>query len=76
MSLIHQHSSVTKMLMDDTSHYRNEGETPSDEDSSRVLVAKGVTMAVLCTVSTCMGILPMLLAKWFKWDATGHVNPR
>ncbi|XP_014473188.1 PREDICTED: zinc transporter ZIP1-like isoform X3 [Dinoponera quadriceps] len=68
MPLIDSHS---KLLMNETY-----GEESSDDDPSRVLIAKGVTMAVLCIVSTCMGILPMLLAKWFKWNSTGHVNPR
>lgn len=40
-----------------------------------VLTAKAVTMVVLCTVSTIMGIIPIFLAKWFKWDLNGQ-NPR
>ncbi|XP_032673908.1 zinc transporter ZIP1-like isoform X2 [Odontomachus brunneus] len=70
------HSGLSKFLMNETSNYNGEATSSPDDDQSRVLVAKGVTMAVLCIVSTCMGILPMLLAKWLKWDTVGHVNPR
>ncbi|XP_011152236.1 zinc transporter ZIP1 isoform X3 [Harpegnathos saltator] len=75
MSLIDHHHAA-ELLMNATPHYHDEEALSSDDDPSRVLVAKGVTMAVLCTVSTCMGILPMFLAKWYKWDTTEHVNPR
>ncbi|XP_078051122.1 zinc transporter ZIP3 isoform X2 [Augochlora pura] len=46
------------------------------DDISRVLIAKGVTMAILCIVSTCMGILPMQLAKCLKWNTVSATNPR
>jgi hypothetical protein len=48
----------------------------SKQDSwEDVLIAKAVTMVVLCSVSTIMGIVPMFLAKWFKWDVSGQ-SPR
>ncbi|KAG7207375.1 hypothetical protein KM043_009036 [Ampulex compressa] len=47
-----------------------------DVNASSVLIAKGVTMIVLCSVSTCMGILPMQMAKWLKWNTTDVTNPR
>lgn len=56
------------------STYHDE-EKPSQDTEQEVLVAKAVTMVVLCTVSTIMGIVPMFLAKWLKWDMNGQ-NPR
>ncbi|CAD1474365.1 unnamed protein product, partial [Heterotrigona itama] len=46
-----------------------------DENMSNVLVAKGVTMVILCTVSITMGILPMQVAKRLKWNTSGVENP-
>lgn len=75
MSLVEGHSLL--LANETTSHYDNtENTLLPDDDQSHVLIAKGVTMAVLCTVSTCMGILPMLLAKCCKWDTGEHVNSR
>lgn len=51
-------------------HYHN------DENMSDVLIAKGITMIILCTVSTCMGILPMQMAKCLKWNISNAENPR
>lgn len=48
---------------------------PSKDSEEAVLTAKAVTMVVLCTVSTIMGIVPMFLAKWLKWDMSSQ-NPR
>lgn len=76
MSPTHNHSHASELLINETSHYRNEGARLADDDPASVLIAKGVTMVVLCTVSTCMGILPMFLAKWFKWHTSDHANPR
>ncbi|CAK9797454.1 Zinc transporter ZIP3 [Anthophora plagiata] len=47
-----------------------------DGNMSSVLVAKGVTMIILCIVSICMGILPMQLAKCLKWNTADVENPR
>lgn len=65
-------------IMNETAHphHHHEDAHPTDYDASKVLIAKGVTMVVLCTVSTCMGILPMFLAKMFNWTTAGQVNPR
>ncbi|XP_066583562.1 zinc transporter ZIP1-like isoform X3 [Prorops nasuta] len=53
------------------------GTLQENGNASQVLLAKGVTMAVLCIVSTCMGILPLLLAKWLNWSSSETVsNPR
>lgn len=38
-----------------------------DDDTNEVLVAKGVAMAVLFVSSMICGMIPMLLAKKFKW---------
>lgn len=63
--------------MNQTSYeYQDDEARHLDGNTSNVLIAKAVTMAVLCTVSICMGILPMQLAKWFKWNTAGHVDPR
>lgn len=51
------------------------GEHSSKDSENDVLIAKAVTMVVLCTVSTIMGIVPMFLAKWLKWDMSDQ-NPR
>ncbi|XP_011696963.1 PREDICTED: zinc transporter ZIP1-like isoform X2 [Wasmannia auropunctata] len=58
-----------------TSYYHDEGEHPSEDSEKDVLTAKAVTMVVLCAVSTIMGIVPMFLAKWLKWDMSDQ-NPR
>lgn len=60
--------------MNDTHYYDDEHHHDDDPLDSHqdVLTAKAVTMVVLCTVSTTMGIIPMLLAKWFKWDLNGQ----
>jgi len=51
----------------------HEGDAKDSEKD--VLIAKAVTMVVLCTVSVIMGIVPMFLAKWLKWDMSEQ-NPR
>ncbi|XP_043272674.1 zinc transporter ZIP1-like isoform X2 [Venturia canescens] len=44
---------------------------------SAILVAKGVTMVVLCSVSILMGLLPLGLAMCFNWSSSGKfANPR
>ncbi|KAI4495217.1 hypothetical protein M0804_001418 [Polistes exclamans] len=58
-------------------HDHDHDHDPSDVDTQKVLIAKAVTMVVLCSVSTIMGIFPMQLAKWLKWNTTGNIqNPR
>lgn len=47
-----------------------------DKNMSNILVAKGVTMVILCTVSIAMGILPMRVARRLKWNTSGVENPR
>lgn len=63
----------TTMGANDTSSYHDEEH--AEDSENEVLVAKAVTMVVLCTVSTIMGIIPMFLAKWLKWDLSEQ-NPR
>lgn len=72
MSLIE--ALLAAMGVNDTLHH-DEGEHPSEDTEKDVLTAKAVTMVVLCTVSTIMGIIPMFLAKWLKWDMSGQ-NPK
>lgn len=64
---------LVAMGLNETS-FHDEGE-PSEDAEKDVLTAKAVTMVVLCTVSTIMGIIPMFLAKWLKWDL-GDQNPK
>ncbi|XP_029172450.1 zinc transporter ZIP1-like isoform X2 [Nylanderia fulva] len=72
---------MAQLLTNSTSHYHDDDDEhghhhhddPLDPYKPQdVLIAKAVTMVVLCTVSTIMGIMPMLLAKWFKWDLNGQ----
>lgn len=77
MSPTFDHPSHADPEMNETSHHVYEmALQESDSDPSSVLLAKGVTMMVLCIVSICMGILPLLLAKVLKWNRSGHVNPK
>lgn len=57
-------------------HDQKNQDDDQDENLSNVLVAKGVTMVILCTVSITMGILPMQVAKRLKWNTSGVENPR
>ncbi|XP_029671341.1 zinc transporter ZIP1-like isoform X4 [Formica exsecta] len=61
--------------MNDDGHHHDHNHDHTLESHKEVLTAKAVTMVVLCSVSTIMGILPIFLAKWFKWDLNGQ-NPR
>ncbi|XP_026672652.1 zinc transporter ZIP3-like isoform X3 [Ceratina calcarata] len=65
-------SLMNRLMMD--SHADDEEE--HQENESSVLIAKGVTMAILCTVSICMGILPLQVARCLKWNASDVANPR
>lgn len=71
------HALVSTVLStNETSLYHNaDDHSPTKDSWEDVLTAKAVTMVVLCSVSTIMGIIPMFLAKWFKWDMSGQ-NPR
>ncbi|KYM76593.1 Zinc transporter ZIP3 [Atta colombica] len=53
----------------------DEEEHSSEDTEKDILIAKAITMVVLCIVSTIMGIVPMFLAKWLKWDMSSQ-NPR
>ncbi|KAG5343823.1 S39A3 protein, partial [Acromyrmex heyeri] len=55
-----------------TSSIDDEEEHSSEDMEKDALIAKAVTMVVLCIVSTIMGIVPMFLAKWLKWDMSGQ----
>ncbi|KYN27266.1 Zinc transporter ZIP1 [Trachymyrmex cornetzi] len=66
---------LLSMVRLNTSSFDDEEEHSSEDTEKDVLIAKAVTMVVLCIVSTIMGILPMFLAKWLKWDMSGQ-NPR
>lgn len=59
-------------------HYNDHDVHVTDDvNSNKVLIAKAVTMVVLCSVSTLMGLFPMQLAKWLKWNTSGNIqNPR
>ncbi|XP_020288069.1 zinc transporter ZIP1-like isoform X3 [Pseudomyrmex gracilis] len=65
---------ATKLLNDTELHEHDEHST-TEETEKDGLIAKAVTMVVLCTVSTVMGIIPMFLAKMLKWNIEGQ-NPR
>lgn len=64
---------LTSVGLNTSSYHGDEGQSKDTE--KEVLTAKAVTMVVLCTVSTIMGIVPMFLAKWLKWDMSDQ-NPR
>ncbi|XP_053970725.1 zinc transporter ZIP1-like isoform X2 [Hylaeus volcanicus] len=74
MSLLEDDSLVQRLIATDSPH--EEDEDHEGANMSSVLIAKGVTMIILCVVSTCMGILPMQMAKCLKWNTAGVVNPR
>ncbi|XP_076754690.1 zinc transporter ZIP1-like isoform X2 [Xylocopa sonorina] len=76
MSVLEDNSLMQRLMT--TLHSQHEEEEDHHEDGNmwNVLVAKGVTMIILCIVSICMGILPMQVAKWLKWNATDVGNPR
>lgn len=74
MSLLEDNLLMQRLTTTDHSH--EEDEEHHKDDMSSILIAKGITMIILCTVSTCMGILPMQLAKYFKWNTSDVGNPR
>ncbi|KAL0131776.1 hypothetical protein PUN28_002965 [Cardiocondyla obscurior] len=59
--------------VNDTSSPDEHLSSPDTEQDA--LIAKAVTMVVLCFVSTIMGIVPIFLARSLKWDMSGQ-NPR
>ncbi|XP_018400676.1 PREDICTED: zinc transporter ZIP3-like [Cyphomyrmex costatus] len=61
-------NALLSMVGLNTSSFDGEEKHSSEDTERDVLIAKAVTMLVLCTVSTTMGIVPMFLAKWLKWD--------
>lgn len=69
-------SLMQKLTIPVHSHHEDEEHDHEDANMSQILLAKGVTMIILCTVSICMGILPMQLARCFKWNTSGVGNPR
>lgn len=64
----HHHDGATNVLNERLAH-----EVEADGESS-ILLAKGVTMVVLCSVSICMGLLPLGLAKCCKWTSTEKMS--
>lgn len=52
------------------------GDKTYDRDPIAVLTAKAVTMGVLCVVSICMGVAPILGYKWYQVRRGDKANPR
>lgn len=58
----------------DHDHDHNDG-----DGAESVILAKGVSMAVLFCASMMCGLLPLLLAKWLRWikpDEAGDLKSR
>ncbi|XP_017762216.1 PREDICTED: zinc transporter ZIP1-like isoform X2 [Eufriesea mexicana] len=75
MFLLEDNLLMQRLTATDYSHKEDEEHNHKD-DMSSVLIAKGITMVILCIVSICMGILPMQMAKYFKWNTSDVGNPR
>ncbi|XP_076662670.1 zinc transporter ZIP1-like isoform X3 [Andrena cerasifolii] len=76
MSPLEDNSLIQRLMTTADSHHLEDEGSTEDGNTSGVLVAKGVTMIILCAVSTCMGILPMQMAKCLKWNTADVGNPR
>lgn len=76
MSPLEDNPLIQRLMTTADSHHLELEGPPEDGNTSGVLVAKGVTMIILCAVSTCMGILPMQMAKCLKWNTADVGNPR
>uniref|UniRef100_A0A0C9R6C4 Slc39a3 protein n=1 Tax=Fopius arisanus TaxID=64838 RepID=A0A0C9R6C4_9HYME len=51
--------------------------TSDDNDATAVLTAKGVTMVVLCSVSICVGLIPIQISRCLKWSSSESMtNPK
>ncbi|XP_015115714.1 zinc transporter ZIP1 isoform X2 [Diachasma alloeum] len=49
----------------------------NDNDATAVLTAKAVTMVVLCTVSICVGLIPIQISRCLKWSSSeAMTNPK
>ncbi|XP_076163272.1 zinc transporter ZIP1-like isoform X2 [Ptiloglossa arizonensis] len=75
MSPLEDNPLMQRLMIARHAHHE-EDEHQEGVNTSSVLIAKGVTMIILCVVSTCMGILPMQMAKCLKWNTAGVTNPR
>ncbi|XP_015590306.1 zinc transporter ZIP1 [Cephus cinctus] len=51
------------------------GDHDETDRASDVIVAKGVTMVALCSISVICGLFPILLSKWLKWNSE-QISPR
>ncbi|XP_046410797.1 zinc transporter ZIP1-like isoform X2 [Neodiprion fabricii] len=72
--------SPSKMSLEDittlsSAVLHDEDDTTEDDESSAILVAKSVTMVCLCLVSICIGLIPIQVARWFKWTSN-EISPR
>ncbi|XP_051165420.1 zinc transporter ZIP1-like isoform X2 [Leptopilina boulardi] len=71
----HHHEDSTMHLMPDNNTARLATLGQEDEDKqAAVLMVKGITMLVLCSVSICMGLLPLQMNKWLKWTSPKNGN--
>lgn len=55
-------------------HDHGSEEELTDEMAYNALIAKGITMVVLCSVSVIMGLVPLQMAKWFGWENVKSAN--
>ncbi|XP_043468996.1 zinc transporter ZIP1-like isoform X3 [Leptopilina heterotoma] len=70
----HHHEDSTMHLMSDNiTRLASLGHEDEDKETA-VLIVKGVTMLVLCSVSICMGLLPLQMNKWLKWTSPKNGN--
>lgn len=76
MSPLEDNTLMERLMTTVDPHHDDHHGHLEDTNMSSVLIAKGVTMIILCVVSTCMGILPLQMAKCLKWNTTDVANPR
>ncbi|XP_033231461.1 zinc transporter ZIP1-like isoform X2 [Belonocnema kinseyi] len=70
----HHDGSIMQLIPLNTSDRLSNLEHDATDKQTAVQIAKGVTMIVLCSVSICMGLLPIQMAKWLKWTSSKSGN--
>lgn len=69
----HHEDSTMHVMSDNITRIASLGHEDEDKETA-VLIVKGVTMLVLCSVSICMGLLPLQMNKWLKWTSPKNGN--
>ena len=70
----HHDESIMHQIPFNASDRLSDLENETEDKQTAVLIAKGVTMIVLCFVSIFMGLLPLQMAKWLKWTSSKNGN--